>query len=156
MTTNCYQGKYEAEKPSGLPEKFPSASNNNQIKLNEIDENKIPGSSITESATSYTAILDDSTMEFRRVQTEAPEVVQYSSSHAGLIIGILLTIISLLIGAILYVVYQVRFSMKSKLTEEILLLLIDKKSSFSPVPGETEVKQARRVHAPVPHRRCHH
>ena len=129
LTTNCYQGKYEAEKPSGLPEKFPSASNNNQINLNEIDENKIPGSYITESATSYTAILDDSTMEFRIVQTEAPEVVQYSSSHAGLIIGILLTIISLLIGAILYVVYQVKFSIKSKLTEEILLLLIDCKSS---------------------------
>lgn len=122
MTINLYQGKYEAEKPSGSPEKFPSASNNNQINLNEIDEIKIPGPYITESATSYTAVLDDSTMEFRRVQTEAPEVVQYSSSHAGLIIGILLTIISLLIGAILYVVYQVSLSMKSKFTIIIIYL----------------------------------
>ena len=86
---------------------FPSASNNNQISLNEKKEKKIPGLSMTESVTSYTASLDESTLVFSSVQTEAPEVTQYSSSHAGLIIGILLTIISLLIVAILYVVFQV-------------------------------------------------
>ena len=85
---------------------FPSASNNNQISLNEKKEKKIPGLSMTESVTSYTASLGESTLVFSSVQTEAPEVTQYSS-HAGLIIGILLTIISLLIVAILYVVFQV-------------------------------------------------
>ena len=67
---------------------------------------------MTESATSYTASLDASTLVFSSVQTEAPEVTQYSSSHAGLIIGILLTIISLLIGAIIYVVFQVSNAMQ--------------------------------------------
>ena len=47
------------------------------------------------------------TVLYRPVQTETPEP-DYGSSHAGLVIGILLTVISLLIGAILYVVYQVR------------------------------------------------
>ena len=112
---DLFQGKYEAEKAPGSPEKFPSASNNNnQINLNEMDKMKIPDTSVTESATFFTASLDESTVEFRRVHTEAPEVIQYSSSHAGLIIGILLTIISLLIGAILYVVYQVSNLLTSK------------------------------------------
>ena len=62
---------------------------------------------MTESVTSYTASLDESTLVFSSVQTEAPEVTQYSSHAPGLIIGILLTIISLLIVAILYVVFQV-------------------------------------------------
>ena len=70
---------------------------------------------MTESATSYTASLDASTLVFSSVQTEAPEVTQYSSSHAGLIIGILLTIISLLIGAIIYVVFQVSNAMLSSI-----------------------------------------
>ena len=48
---------------------------------------------------------ETSTVQFSAVQTETPQ--QDSSSHAGLIIGILLTIISFLVGAILYVVYQV-------------------------------------------------
>ena len=48
------------------------------------------------------------TVLYRPVQTETPEP-SYGSSHAGLVIGILLTVISLLIGAILYVVYQVRY-----------------------------------------------
>ena len=49
---------------------------------------------------------ETSTVLYRPVQTETPEP-SYGSSHAGLVIGILLTVISLLIGAILYVVYQV-------------------------------------------------
>lgn len=48
-----------------------------------------------------------STVLFSAVQTETP-AQNYGSSSAGLVIGILLTIISFLIGAILYVVYQVR------------------------------------------------
>ena len=61
--------------------------------------------------TSETAEMEErreetSTVLYRPVQTETPEP-SYGSSHAGLVIGILLTVISLLIGAILYVVYQV-------------------------------------------------
>ena len=52
---------------------------------------------------------ETSTVLYFPVQTETPEP-SYGSSHAGLVIGILLTVISLLIGAILYVVYQVRLS----------------------------------------------
>ena len=52
---------------------------------------------------------ETSTVLYFPVQTETPEP-SYGSSHAGLVIGILLTVISLLIGAILYVVYQVRNS----------------------------------------------
>ena len=52
---------------------------------------------------------ETSTVLYRPVQTETPEP-SYGSSHAGLVIGILLTVISLLIGAILYVVYQVRYT----------------------------------------------
>ena len=48
-----------------------------------------------------------STILYSAVQTETP-AQNYGSSSAGLIIGILLTIISFLVGAILYVVYQVR------------------------------------------------
>ena len=48
-----------------------------------------------------------STILYSAVQTETP-TQEYGSSNAGLVIGILLTIISFLIGAILYVVYQVR------------------------------------------------
>ena len=61
---------------------------------------------MTESAASSMATPEVSTVQYSEVQTEAP-ASQYGSSHAGLIIGILLTIISLLLGAILYVVYQV-------------------------------------------------
>merc|ERR1719219_192587 len=50
---------------------------------------------------------ETSTVLYRPVQTETPDQ-SYGSSHAGLVIGILLTVISLLIGAILYVVYQAR------------------------------------------------
>ena len=49
---------------------------------------------------------EETTILYSPVQTETPDP-SYGSSHAGLIIGILLTVISFLIGAILYVVYQV-------------------------------------------------
>ena len=60
----------------------------------------------TEETSSVTVSEDPSTVQYSPVQTETPEP-SYGSSHAGLVIGILLTVISLLIGAILYVVYQV-------------------------------------------------
>ena len=65
-------------------------------------------SSLLTSETGEEARTEEtSTVLYRPVQTETPEP-SYGSSHAGLVIGILLTVISLLIGAILYVVYQVR------------------------------------------------
>ena len=64
--------------------------------------------SVTEEVTSPVTVSEEpSTVLYNPVQTETPEP-SYGSSHAGLVIGILLTVISLLIGAILYVVYQVR------------------------------------------------
>ena len=63
--------------------------------------------SVTEEVTSPVTVSEEpSTVLYNPVQTETPEP-SYGSSHAGLVIGILLTVISLLIGAILYVVYQV-------------------------------------------------
>ena len=57
---------------------------------------------------------EESTVLTGPVQTETPEP-SYGSSHAGLVIGILLTVISFLIGAILYVVYQVTETRERKL-----------------------------------------
>ena len=61
---------------------------------------------IDDTGDQVTSTEKTSTVQYSAVQTEAPHE-SYGSSHAGLIIGILLTIISLLIGAIVYVVYQV-------------------------------------------------
>ena len=64
-------------------------------------------SSLTSETAGDARTEETTTVLYRPVQTETPEP-SYGSSHAGLVIGILLTVISLLIGAILYVVYQVR------------------------------------------------
>ena len=99
-------GKYEEEKTPIIPEeKFLDLDLALDRKLDKINAPEIELE--TRASTRHVFTTEPpSTVEYSAVQTEAPHQ-SYGSSHAGLIIGILLTIISLLIGAILYVVYQV-------------------------------------------------
>ena len=108
-------GKYEEKKTPIIPdEKFLDIDLDLDQKLDVINAPEIELE--TRASTRHVFTTEPpSTVEYSAVQTEAPRQ-SYGSSHAGLIIGILLTIISLLIGAILYVVYQVCNSKTYQLT----------------------------------------
>ena len=106
LQNKILKGKYEEEKTPIIPEeKFLDLDLALDRKLDKINAPEIELE--TRASTRHVFTTEPpSTVEYSAVQTEAPHQ-SYGSSHAGLIIGILLTIISLLIGAILYVVYQV-------------------------------------------------
>ena len=96
MTQTVIEGDFLGEKLSRKKDSTSLAATESSLSLTS----EAAGEAVTEAETSTTVL-------YRPVQTETPEP-SYGSSHAGLVIGILLTVISLLIGAILYVVYQVR------------------------------------------------
>ena len=122
FTLFTFSGKYDEEKPSPSVIEAPVDSDDQLgpvVDLGSLDPGRTEAASIS---------VSPSTVEYSAVQTQVlhnglfiiyfsyifpifqeppPEPEDYESSHAGLVIGILLTIISLLVGAILYVVYQV-------------------------------------------------
>ena len=124
FTLFTFSGKYDEEKPSPSVIEAPVDNDDDDqlgpvVDLGSLDPGHTEAASIS---------VSPSTVEYSAVQTQVlhnglfiiyfsyifpilqeppPEPGDYESSHAGLVIGILLTIISLLVGAILYVVYQV-------------------------------------------------